>query len=264
MRHPTGNHVTAPRHRTRRPRLAHTIAAATTLAIVAGYGFVSATFTLPPTPARPVVADAFGPYFSQQWNVFAPNILKANRELQIQVQWRDGDELVHSEWIDVTDIEFAAVRGIPTPSRIQKSSFNATSAYMTRYGELSEEQQDRVRDTFIEGQGGGQFAPIPDDELIDDLDSIGESRAAVIRFLRYDYMLGRFARAFGTAYFDREIERVRWRVHIERPNDFLHRFDETPQRESTDVTFGWRQPLAEIDPQVLAIYDDVIQRYAGR
>lgn len=256
--------MTAPRQRTRRPPLAQTIAAAATLAIVAGYAFVSATFTLPATPARAVVSDVFGPFFSQRWNVFAPNILKANRELQIQVQWREGDDLVHSKWIGVTDIELAAVRGIPTPSRIQKNSFNATSAYMTRFNALSDEQKDRVRDTFIEGLGGGEFAPIPNDELIDELDALGESRSSVIRFLRYDYMLQRFARAFGTAYYDREIERVRWRVHIERPNDFLHRFDETLQREPTDVTFGWRQPTAAVDPQVLAVYDDIIERYAGR
>ncbi|MCP2635306.1 DUF5819 family protein [Microbacterium sp. HD4P20] len=235
-----------------------------TLVILVGYGFVSATFTQPSSPARPAVADAFAPYFSQRWNVFAPNILKANRELQIQVQWREDGELVHSDWIDVTDIEFGAVRGIPTPSRIQKNSYNATSAYMSRYSALTDEQRERVRDTFIERREGDEFGPISDDELIDDLDALGESRSSVIRFLRYDYMLGRFARAFGTAYFDREIERVRWRVQIERANDFLHRFDETAQYETTLVTFGWRQPTAEIDPQVLAIYDDIVQRYAGR
>ncbi|NLP84282.1 hypothetical protein HF576_10505 [Microbacterium sp. CFH 90308] len=255
--------MTAPSHSKSRARLGQTIAAIATLAILLGYGFVSATFTLPPTPARPVVADAFGPYFSQRWNVFAPNILRTNRELQIQVQWREDGELVHSDWVDVTDIEFAAVRGIPMPSRIQKSSFNATQTYLTRYNALSDDQRERVRDTFIQALGDGEFGPIPDPELVDEIDALGESRASVIRFIRYDYMLMRFADAFGTAYFDRDIERVRWRVQFERPNDFLHRFDETPQVDTTHLTFGWRQPTADIDPAILAVYDDVIQRYAG-
>lgn len=235
-----------------------------TVVLLLGYGFVSATFTLPPTPARPVVADVFGPYFSQQWNVFAPNIMRTNRSLQIQVQWREDGELVHSDWVDVTDIEFAAVRGIPTPSRIQKSSFNATQAYVSRYNALSDDQRERVRDTFIEARGDGEFAPIADPELVDEIDALGDSRSAVIRFVRYDYMLTRFADAFGTAYFDQEIERVRWRTEVERPNDFLHRFSDTPQHDTTYLTFGWRQPVADIDPQVIAVYDDVIQRYAGR
>lgn len=240
------------------------VATAATLGILAVYAFISITFTAPPSPARAVVSDAAAPFFSQKWNVFAPNIMRTNRELQIQVQWREDGELVHSDWVDVTDIEYAAVRGIPMPSRISKSSFNATQAYMSRYGALSEDQRARARDTFITALGGGEFAPIEDAELIDELDALGDSRAAVIRFLRYDYMMTRFAQAFGTAYFDREIERVRWRVHVERPNDFVRRFDAQQQTEPSDTTFGWRQPAAELTPDVIAIFDEVVERYAGR
>lgn len=237
------------------------IATAITAIVVAGYVFVSATYTLPETPARPIVGELFSPFFTQRWNVFAPNILKANRELQIQVQWREDGELQHSDWVDVTDIEFRASAGNPVPSRITKNSYNAGEAYLDRYRALSDEQQVRVRDTFIQGLGGGEFSAIPDGELVDEIDELGSSRSAVVRFIRYDYMLQRFASAFGAAYFDQEIERVRWRVQSQRPNDFELRFD-APQREPSYTTFGWRQPAQTPDPEVVALYNDVIDRYA--
>lgn len=247
-----------------RPSRVAAVAAIVTLAIVAGYAFVAGSFTVPTSPTRPIVSEAFSPYFSQRWNVFAPNIMKVNRNLQIQVQWREGDELVRSEWVDVTDLEFTSARGIPMPSRISKNSFNAAQAFLTRYQALDDAQRERVRDTFIRGLGGGAYSPIGVDELLQQLDEVGGSRAAAVRYLRYDYMLVRFAAAFGTAYFDRDVERVRWRLQHDRPNDFLHRFDEERQTELSYTTFGWRQPGTAPTDEVVAIYDEVIERYTGR
>jgi len=239
------------------------VAAAMTLVIVLGYAFVAGSFTILSSPTRPVVSEVFSPYFTQRWNVFAPNIMKVNRNLQIQVQWRENGELVHSDWVDVTDAEFTAARGIPTPSRISKNSFNAAQAYLTRYQALGDEQRERVRDTFIRRVDGG-FAPMQAQALLDEIDGLGESRSSVVRFLRYDYMLVRFASAFGGAYFDRDVERVRWRIQHDRPNDFLHRFDEERQTELSYTTFGWRQPGVGPTDEVRAIYDEVIERYTGR
>lgn len=240
------------------------VAAAMTLAIVLGYAFVAVSFTVPSSPTRPAVSAAFSPYLAQRWNVFAPNIMKVNRSLQIQVQWREAGELQRSEWVDVTDIEFTSARGIPTPSRISKNSFNAAQAYLTRYQALSEDQRDRVRDTFIRGVNDGAFAPMDPEVLLEDIDGLGGSRAALVRYLRYDYMLVRFAAAFGGAYFDRDIERVRWRIEHDRPNDFLHRFDGQRQTELSYTTFGWRQPAVAPSDEVRAIYDEVIERYTGK
>ncbi len=201
------------------------IAAAVTLAIVLGYAFVAVSFTIPSSPTRPAVSAAFSPYFTQRWNVFAPNIMKVNRSLQIQVQWRENGELQRSEWVDVTDTEFSAARGIPTPSRISKNSFNAAQAW---YQALSADQRDRVRDTFIRRVNDGAFAPMDPGALLEEIDGLGGSRTALVSYLRYDYMLVRFASAFGNAYFDRDVERVRWRIEHDRPNDFLHRFGNFP------------------------------------
>lgn len=248
----------------RRTRIAQTVAACVTVGILLSYAFVSITFVVPESPAKSWTTAAFAPYFSQRWNLFAPDLRKSNRALQVQVAWREDGELVRSEWVDVTDIEYAAARGIPFPSRISTSSVSAAQAYVVRYSALSDQQRERVRKSFIVAKADGTTGPIENLELIDQIDDLGNSRSAVVRFMRYDYMLTRFAAAFGTAYFGHEVERVRWRMHVEYPNDFSHRFDPVPQREASETTFGWRQPAVDPSPEVVAIFADVIERYADR
>jgi hypothetical protein len=243
------------------------IAAATSLAVLAGYVFVSATFTLPASPAQAAVQDGFAPYFSQRWDVFAPHMLKVNSSMEIQVQWREDGELVHSDWIDVTGMELDAVDGNLMPSRISKNTVNAITTYLSRYEELSDDQQLRMQDTFIERTDDDDFAPIPDADLIEELDELGDddsSESDVIRILRYDYMLTRFATAFGEAYFDQDVERVRWRADFSRPNDFAHRNQEERQNEPSRLEFGWRQPSEITDPAIVAVFRDVIDRYTQR
>ncbi|MFB2581008.1 DUF5819 family protein [Herbiconiux sp. P15] len=256
----TGSKASAPK----RTRLA-AVATALTLAVVAGYTIVSTSFTFPSSPANAAVNEAFAPYFSQRWDVFAPNLLKVNSALQIQVQWRDdAGDLVHSEWVDVTGTELNAVENTPMPSRIAKSTANAAVAYITRFDELTDEQKTRVQDTFIERTDDGGFQPIPDDELVDEIKNLGdgEDDTNTVPLLRYDYMLIRYATAYGEAYFDRDVERVRWRVQFDRPNDFEHRNDSERQTPINELEFGWRQPAEQPDPETVAIFDDVIERYA--
>ncbi|MFG6445217.1 DUF5819 family protein [Microbacterium sp. P06] len=233
-----------------------------TLAIVAGYVFVSGAFTMPPTPAQAAVENVFAPYFSQRWDVFAPNILKTNSSLELQAQWRDADgELVHSDWVGATDMELGAVKGSSFSSRISKNTVNAVGTYITRYEELSEEQQERVEDTFIEVTDDGGFSPIADDELVSELTDLGDDNEAdVIRFMRYDYMLGRYADAFAEAHFGEEVERVRWRIRFDRPNDFEERF-ESRVKPTSYITFGWRQPSGDPADDTAAVFDDVLGRY---
>ena len=249
------------------------VAAALTLAITAGYVVVSGSFTFPDSPANAAVNDGFAPYFAQRWDVFAPTMQKVNTGLSIQVQWRDGTgELVHSDWVDVTGMELQAVNG-PVPSRITKDTANAVSTYLDRFDQLTEAQQERVTDTFIQRDPDGGFEPIPDDQLVDDVQSLfragdktGDGTAATsdatIPFIRYDYMLTRFAAAFGQAYFGEQIERVRWRIDYQRPNDFDHRNDQTPQYSPSETDFGWRQPAEAPDPETVAVFADVIERYS--
>jgi len=240
------------------------VATVVSLLVVAGYVFVSLVFVSPPGPIKSAfsgVTRAASPYFTQKWNVFAPNIMRSNPELRIQAQWRGGNgELVKSEWVSITEVEFGAVEGNALPSRIQKSSWNTLGAYLTRFRKLNAEQQSIVKDTFIERHDGG-YRGKPSDHLIEQLESLGENRAAIIDLLRYDYMVKEYATYFATAVFDEEIERIRWEVYRERPNDFDQRLDDAEQHEPTIQRFGWRQADDVIRDDALAVFDDVIARY---
>lgn len=213
------------------------------------------------TPLRAEVRSLSLPYFGQNWRVFAPDILKVNRTLEFRAQWRDdNDALVRSDWVSITDLELRTVAGNPAPSRIEKSSWNVSNTYLQRYHRLDDQQRERTRDTFIEAHDGG-FRPIPVEDLIEEL---GVDDPDVIRFLRMDYMLMRYVSLYATAGFERDIERVQWRVVRERPNDFTHRFSDEPQFEANVTTFGWRQSNLTIEPSVLSEYRNIIERYGGK
>ncbi|PPF66771.1 hypothetical protein C5E16_10875 [Clavibacter michiganensis] len=203
------------------------------------------------------------PFFSQQWNVFAPSIQKASRFLEVQSQWRDeSGALVKSDWIPVTESEYGASEGQLQGSRTNKQSANLVKTYMTRYQALSTEQQEVVRDTFIRRTDTG-YAAKTADSLIEQLSGLEDgTRGRVISFLRHEYVVKEFATYWSTAYFGRDVERVRWRVVTTRPNDFDRRLDDARQYEPSVRTFGWRHVDDVIDPQALSVYQSVVERYA--
>lgn len=239
------------------------IATVVSLFVVAAYVFVTLLFVTPPNPMKSTFAGvtrAASPYFAQKWNVFAPNIAKSNPQLRIQAQWRaENGELVKSEWTNVTAVEFGAISGNALPSRIRKLSWNALGAYLTRFNDLTSEQKAVVKDTFIERFDGG-YRGVPPEALIDRLGSLADNRGDVLDVLRYDYMLKEYCTYFATAMYDKEIERIRWEIYRERPNDFDRRFD-APQHEPTITRFGWRHADDRIRADALATFQDVIARY---
>lgn len=240
------------------------IATLVSLFVVGAYVLVTLLFVTPPNPVNSAlggVTRAASPYFAQKWNVFAPNIARSNPQLRIQAQWRDDEgDLVKSPWTSVTTVEFEAIPGNPLPSRIQKLSWNALGAYLTRFRAMTSEQQAVVQDTFIERFDGG-YRGVPPTDLVGRLERMAGNRSDVLELLRYDFMLKEYSTYFATAMFDEDIERVRWEVYRERPNDFDQRFDDAPQHEPTTLRFGWRQADDLIRPDALAAFEDVIARY---
>jgi len=234
--------------------------------VLASYVFVTLLFVTPSGPVQTAFAGvtrAASPYFAQKWNVFAPNIATSNPQLRIQAQWRDDDgALVRGGWVNVTSVEFGAVTGHALPSRIQKLSWNALGAYLTRFGRLTPDQKRLVQDTFIERfEGGYRAVPAPD--LIDRLDALGPNRSEVRDLLRYDFMMKEYVTAFAMAAFDTPIERVRWEIYRERPNDYERRAETARQYAPTIVRFGWRQADDRIGEDTAAVFDDVVDRYGG-
>lgn len=243
-----------PTRLTRSQRASGLIATAIALIVILGTALIVSPVG---APLRSEVRTAALPYFGQSWRVFAPNILKADRALEVRVAWLDDNgELVKSGWVDLTQIEQRTAQGNPFPSRIQKLNSNASSTYLNRYRALDDEQQTRARDTFIEAHEG-DYSAIPDERLIEEL---GTDDGDVIRFLRFDYMMMRYATVFTTAGFNEKIERVQWRIVRERPNDFTHRFDDEAQFTPSINTFGWRQSNVEINADVIDEYRSLIER----
>lgn len=235
------------------------------LIVFGAYVLLSLLIVSPPSPVKTALApvtNAAAPYFSQKWNVFAPNIMKWNSHMRVQAQWRDETgTLVTSDWFDLTQIEEGAVTGSIAPSRVQKASWNAILAYHGRYLKLNDEQRAVVRDTFIERTGDG-FGAKPAEELIEELTELGESRSDVIRLLRSDNVLRQLASNAATAYFDESIVRVRWEHVRTRANDFDHRFSDEQQFAPLTETYGWRQAKV-VDDAVAEEYRAVFQRYGG-
>ena len=212
------------------------------------------------TPLKRELQSIASPYFSQNWRVFAPNIMKANFSLEMRAQWFDDEKLVKSDWVSITDLETKGVHGNVVPSRIQKSSWNLTQTFRKRFNALNDEQKARVKDTFIQ-RGEGGFVAIPNEELVAEL---GENDGDVVRFLRMDYMLMRYLSLYATAGFNEKIERIQWRIVLDRPNDFTHRFDEDSQFKPIITTFGWRQSNVRAPKVVVDEYRAVIERMGAQ
>jgi hypothetical protein len=239
------------------------IGAAVSLLVVALYVATTILMAVPQDATTRALTAPARPYFGQQWNVFAPSIQKTNRYLEMQGQWRDDSgALVKSEWIGITDAEYESGEEDIQASRTNKQSANLLKTYSQRYQALSEQQRRVVQDTFIRRTDSGFAAKTPA-SLVEELTGLADGTSGrVISFLRYDYVMKEFTTYWGTAYFGRELERVRWRVVTTRPNDFAHRLDEERQFTPTARTYGWRHVDDVIDPQALGAYRGVVERYA--
>jgi hypothetical protein len=204
------------------------------------------------------------PYFTQSWNVFAPRILKTNIELEIAAQWRDGSgRLVKSGWFSATKLDEADVAGQPSPSRAIKQSWNLIRAYNTRFLALDRAQRDVVLDTFIRRLGDDAYTERTDRQLTAQLNALGHNPAAVRALLTYDDVMVQYSTLLATAYFDRTIERVRWRIVYHRPNDFAHRSSLAKQFPTETRAFGWREADPHPDADSLAAFRDFVARAGG-
>jgi hypothetical protein len=264
-----GDAPTAPTSTTRTPPApgltrGARIGTAVAAAAIAIYVATSILIVVPQGDATRALTAAARPYFSQQWNVFAPSIQKTNRHLEMQAQWRDASgTLVKSDWADITGVEYAAGEGTLQGSRTVKQSANLLKTYTERFQLLTPEQKAIVQDTFIRrADTDSGFAAKSDTSLIEQLTALDEgSQGRVIRLLRADYVMKEFTTYWATAWFGRDIERVRWRVVTDRPNDFAHRDDTAQQFTQNVLPFGWREADDIIDPQALSVYQGVMERY---
>ncbi|GAA1736998.1 hypothetical protein GCM10009710_16600 [Aeromicrobium alkaliterrae] len=74
-----------------------------------GVTFIS----IPPQSAPPGTRAAselvLNAYFEEEWKLFAPSPVNADRDLMIQAAWRDGDTVEVGEWVNITAVDDAVV-----------------------------------------------------------------------------------------------------------------------------------------------------------
>lgn len=234
------------------------------ISFVALYVVTSLVIVIPnnkiTAPLAPLESAA-RPYFSQQWRVFAPKIIKQNVNLQVQAKWRTSEgESISSEWIDIAAIEQQPTAGHLSPSRATKSAWNAAQQYNSRYNKLNDEQKEVIRSTFVQVNSDGVYSARSTKYLVEKLSALGDNSTHIRNVLNYDAMLVQYTGTLATAYVGHDVEWVRWRIHRTRANDFKHRFQEEQQFKPSSTTFGWRQMDYQIPASELAVYQDLLRR----
>ncbi len=190
-------------------------------------------------------------YFSQSWRLFAPNVIKTNRELEVQARWLDDSgEVVESEWLGITRIELGAITKPLIPVRVAKSSRNALEHYEIAFTLL-----DPAQKQVVQAEGPAVSAAALESAIARAYD--GEEPT---NFLNHERMLTSYTGYFAAAYWGQDPIEIRWRVIRQRSNDFEFRFD-PPQYDRSVVEYGWRELPGAYDPQVVEVYRDVIERY---
>lgn len=84
------------------------------VAVVATVQLFGVTFiSIPPQSAPPGTRSAaelvLNSYFEEEWKLFAPSPVNADRDLMVQAAWRDGDAVTTGEWINLTAVDDSVV-----------------------------------------------------------------------------------------------------------------------------------------------------------
>ena len=84
------------------------------VALVAAVQLFGVTFiSIPPQSAPPGTRAAaelvLSSYFEEEWKLFAPSPVNADRDLMVQAAWRDGDTVTTGEWVNLTAIDDSVV-----------------------------------------------------------------------------------------------------------------------------------------------------------
>ena len=235
--------------------------------LVASYIVVSLLIVVPNkaiTAPFSAVTSATSPMLEQNWRLFAPNILKVSNYLQVQAQWRDDSgDLITSEWINITEIEQRSVAGHLTPSRINKSSWNAIRTYQTRYAKLNTEQKEVIRSSFVTTDDDGNDGAQSRTSISAELTAFDSNTSQIGRVLNYDALLVQYTGVFASVFLDRRVDQVRWRHERVKANDFTERFSDIQQHSPTATTYGWRYFGRDVTADERSVYKDVLTRYGA-
>lgn len=114
------------------------VAAALALAAVIGVFFLTvAPSNVMSQKHAPTIRQWTQPEFEQRWQLFAPDVPKADLRLEarVEVRGKGGQAAEFSDWIDLSGRDFAALRSDLVPARRLATELpNAWAMYMSTHG----------------------------------------------------------------------------------------------------------------------------------
>lgn len=199
---------------------------------------------LPPnrySQAAAPLTTYLSPYFTQNWRLFAPHPISADRSIRVQGAWRDGTGKMHrTAWVNWTDVELDSIRHRIVGGR---------GGYITNklYSPLARHRNELQRDQRAEADGTRAGTPLSWHTLEFRLTSMSgkpANDADVFAFLRYDRAATALASSIISARWpERHVIAVRYRL-VSRPvvpYDQRNAPQTSRQRpHSSDTTGGWR------------------------
>ncbi len=229
------------------------------VAAVAGVQLLGVTIISVPAQTVPPGSRTFAEAvlhssFEEEWKLFAPSPVNADRDLVVQAAWLDGTEVVTGEWVNLSDIDDSVVAhsvGAPRSAYLTSRLAGNTDA---GWGTVSQEVRDRVNDASSAEE------PLTTDELVavlDEEDDIGDALTDYLRDI--DVAATTYTTdALRTLEPGREIVAVRYGLQTAT----VPPWDQRAEREKavSDVRPGpWRTP-AEDDPERRASIAGYLER----
>ena len=197
------------------------------------------------------------PYFTQNWRLFAPNPVSADRSLEFQFAYRDeAGDVVQSDWVDWTSVELDLVRHRIVGGRAGYVTNKMIEALSTTYRQLTTDQRNianRTRDD----------APLSWRGLAGQLQTAGVTSDRLRSYLRYEEAAARLASDVASSRVrGREVVGVRYAVVLQGVTPYAERGGSEAEREAARPSpsrrlSGWRPPVdsSERERQVVADFD---------
>lgn len=218
------------------------------LVAVVGFHLVSVTAAaLPPNRYSEAVRPAtgyLGAYFDQNWRLFAPNPISADRVVRFQGAYEQDGEVVTTDWVDWTSVELDLVRHRLVGGRAGYVSNKAYGPLVSRYAALGEDLQAVV--DVAEPQDAPAWADLPDRMTT----AAGGDGAAipVATYLAYDRAFTQLGTEVLEGRLGRPLVAVRYATSSQGVTPWEARHGSASEREADrpapiERTNGWRQPL---------------------
>lgn len=190
-------------------------------------------------------AEYLGPYFAQNWRLFAPEPISSDREVRFQGAYEQDGTLVTTEWVDWTRTELDVVRHRLVGGR---------AGYVTNkmYGSLGSRFAALDADQRLTASAPQPEDAVPWDQLRADLVADSDDNLDTVQvenYLLYDEATTRLGTAVLQSRFpDVDLVAVRYATRSQDVTPWGLRLLPEAQREAGRPTpyqrfNGWREPL---------------------